>query len=192
MKLQGLIILSMLVASINLSAQMSRVDNGLQALEKHDKAPAATEHWGKLVGNWDIVFESIDSQGNVQSSFEGEWNWFYVLNGFAIQDVFILPPRKKAEDPKAVFYGIGIRIYNERLNKWESVWVDTGNKKLEFREASSNEKEITLYQTNIEGQKIRINYVDMTKKSFEWKQEVYNEEDGKWIVTQLIHAKKRE
>ena len=191
MKIQRIFIFfAIFLVSIQLSAQETIRDNGLQALSKHDDAPKATDHWGKLVGHWDIIFESIDAAGNVQRSFEGEWNWFYILNGFAIQDVFILPPRKKAEDPKTIFYGVGIRIYNEEVNKWESVWVDTSNKKLEFREASSNDNEIILYQTNNEGEKIRITYFDMEEKSFEWKQEVFSANKNSWIATQLIHAKK--
>ena len=181
-----------ILISIHSNAQEALKDLGLQASAKNDNAPKAIEDWGQLVGNWNIVFESVDQSGNVQQSFEGEWNWFYILNGYAIQDVFILPPRSKATNPDTLFYGVGIRIYDETLNKWESVWVDTSNKKLEFREASSKDGEIVLFQTNAKGEKLKITYFEITEQSFEWKQEVFDTTKENWIVTQLIHAKKRE
>ncbi len=162
---------------------------GLLSSEMNINASETTKDWGKLVGNWNIVFEAVDESGKVQQSFEAEWNWFYILDGYAIQDVFILPPRNLAKKTDSPFYGVGVRIFDEDTNKWQSVWVDTSNKKLEFREATSTAEQITMYQTNAKGEKLRITYFDMAPSSFEWKQEVLVDNKN-WVITQLIHAKK--
>ncbi len=190
-RLSGVFICLLLLITSSLIGQNTLENVGLITTTKNPNAPEATEHWGKLVGNWDIIFESVDASGTVQQEFEGEWNWFYMLNGHAIQDVFILPPRNQASDPNSIFYGVGIRIFDEDSGKWQSVWVDTSNKILELREASSTDEKIILHQTNAKGEKLRISYFDIAKNSFEWKQEVFDEKTETWILTQLIHAKRR-
>ncbi|WP_420320844.1 hypothetical protein [Flagellimonas sp.] len=163
---------------------------GLLSHAKNDEAPASTDHWGQLVGNWDIVVEMLDASGEIKHSFNGEWNWFYVLNGMAIQDVFILPKRKEATDQN-LFYGIGLRIYNEKLNKWQTAYMDTSNRQMDMGEAISTAEKITLMETNRKKEKIRITYFDFQNNTFKWQQEVYNEDKKAWQITQLIHATRK-
>lgn len=161
---------------------------GVIASKLNDNAPDETVHWGKLVGNWDIVFEAINEKGEVTQSFDGEWNWFYTLNGHAIQDVFILPPRSSGSDPSTLFYGTGIKIYNSESKKWQSCWVDTSDKKLGLREAISTDEKIILYETKANGEKTKITYFDMKENTFSWQQEIQDGDD--WIINQVIRAKR--
>ena len=107
--------------------------------------PEEVAKWGKLVGNWDIVVEMIGEDGEVTQSFNAEWNWFYIMNGLAIQDVFILPKRADNIDPSDYFVGTGIRIYDEDEKKWQTSWIDTSTKKIELREAVSNRSKYRDY-----------------------------------------------
>ena len=71
--LQSVILLCFLFSiSIPSNGQALLDKLGLLASGVNKKAPKATNHWGKLVGNWDVVFEGLDSLGKVQQSFEGK------------------------------------------------------------------------------------------------------------------------
>ena len=49
--------------------------------------------YGQFVGEWD--FEWVDNQGTTgERHVQGEWIFAWVLEGTAIQDVFICPSRK--------------------------------------------------------------------------------------------------
>ncbi|WP_422861807.1 hypothetical protein [Flagellimonas sp. W118] len=165
-------------------------DTGLLATEINKTAPTLTDHWGQLVGNWDIEVEIVNSSGEITQSFNGEWNWFYVMNGMAIQDVFILPKREDAKDQNS-FYGIGLRIYNEKLNKWQTAYMDTSNKQMDTGEAISTNEKIILIETNEKDEKIRITYFDFQDNTFKWQQEVFNEDRKVWQINQLIHATRK-
>ncbi len=152
--------------------------------------PEEVAQWGKLVGNWDIVVEMIGEDGNVTQSFNAEWNWFYIMNGLAIQDVFILPKRADNIEPSDYFVGTGIRIYDEDKKKWQTSWLDTSSKRIELREAVSTDQNIVVIHNTEGGDKLRYTYYDMNAESFKWKQESANN-DGRWKVTQTVVAKRR-
>ncbi|MEX0315960.1 MAG: hypothetical protein AB3N18_17405 [Allomuricauda sp.] len=179
------------LASIRMEAQQTLENVGLLADKLNETAPSSTDHWGQLVGDWDIVVDMLDDSGEIQQSFSGEWNWFYIMNGMAIQDVFILPKRKDSKDQGNQFYGVGLRIYNEKLDKWQTAYVDTSNRQIDVGEAVSTKEKITLFETNDKKEKIRITYFDFQENTFRWQQEVFNEDQKAWQVTQLIRATRK-
>ncbi|MGX1927986.1 hypothetical protein [Flagellimonas sp. 2504JD4-2] len=180
-----------LLVSNTINAQQTLEQTGLLAVKQNETAPSATNHWGQLVGDWDIVVEMVNASGEVQQSFDGEWNWFYVMNGMAIQDVFILPKRKDQKEQDNLFYGVGLRIYNEKLDKWQTAYVDTSNRQIDVGEAVSTKEKITLFETNDKKEKIRITYFDFQENTFKWQQEVFNEDKKTWQITQLIRATRK-
>ena len=158
--------------------------------EAPDSISDKIAQWGKLVGNWDIVVDMLDEEGNVAQSFDAEWNWFYIMNGLAIQDVFILPRRAENIDPSNYFIGTGIRVYDDKNKKWQTTWIDTSTKKIEMREAASSDKEIIIIQDSEDGSKLKYTYYDMNDNTFRWKQESMNNSGG-WKVTQTVVAKRK-
>ncbi len=155
-----------------------------------ESVPAEVAKWGKLVGNWDIIVEMIGEDGNVAQSFDAEWNWFYIMNGLAIQDVFILPKRAENIEPSNYFIGTGIRIYDENSKTWQTSWIDTSTKRIELREAISTDQDIVIIHHTSDGDKLRYTYYDINDESFKWKQESADE-GGSWKVTQTVVAKRR-
>src|ERR671936_683012 len=53
--------------------------------------------FGRLVGSWDIAGRFFDEEGNVIKESTGEWHFGWALDGRAIADVLISPPRGGSE-----------------------------------------------------------------------------------------------
>jgi hypothetical protein len=72
---------------------------------------AAGHLFAPFVGSWELdVFDHHDD-GSVESA-RGEWHWGWILEGRAIQDVWITPPRAEGS---AVEYGTAVRLYDGRV-----------------------------------------------------------------------------
>ena len=90
-----------LTTSIGKAATTGIVD-GLVSTEMNAVAVPETAHMANLIGEWSMSSESRQQDGSWQSS-EGQiadWNFFYTLDGQAIQDVWIAPPQDPARDPE--------------------------------------------------------------------------------------------
>ena len=89
--------------------------------------PEKDNLYGQFVGEWD--FEWVDNQGTTgERHVQGEWIFAWVLEGTAIQDVFICPSRKariKDYQPDAA-YATAVRMYNPNTEAWDILYTELG------------------------------------------------------------------
>jgi hypothetical protein len=81
--------------------------------------------FGQLVGIWDVDDTHFDATGAVTRQQRGEWLFGWVLNGRAIQDVLITPPRDVQRETGVPFgeYGTTLRFYDPMLDAWQVTFV---------------------------------------------------------------------
>ena len=60
--------------------------------EKNERIPEAYDYFGGLIGEWDIEWNDRLNDA-VPRRVKGEWIFSRVLEGTAIQDLFIVPSR---------------------------------------------------------------------------------------------------
>lgn len=82
-----------------------------------------------LIGSWDLDVRDHDPDGRVVRCRPGEWHFGWVLEGRAIQDVWIVPPRgaraPAAEAGAAAQYcGTTLRVWDPRIEAWRIRWTD--------------------------------------------------------------------
>ncbi len=53
---------------------------------------------------------------------DGEWHFAWVLEGRAVQDIWIVPPREKRGAGNLYEYGTTIRFYDPTIDAWRSTW----------------------------------------------------------------------
>lgn len=95
----------------------------------HATAPAPPHEqelmlFGQFVGSWvlDVIYYADD--GSIRWRTPGEWHFGWVLEGRAIEDVWMVPPkaqRRPGPEP-AGEYGVTLRFYDPRLRAWRSTW----------------------------------------------------------------------
>lgn len=151
------------------SKAMNEFINALISDSKNPNIPEEHDLFGRLIGEWE--FEYIDNHGTAdERHVAGEWIFSWVLDGTAIQDIFICPSREeRLENPQAdAEYGSTLRIYNQMTKAWDVFYGCTGcaggGFRLEARKVGS-----TIVLTEITMRKMQWIFSDMTDTSFHWR-----------------------
>lgn len=83
--------------------------------------------YGWLVGSWDLEVTRFLADGTRRRR-SGEWHFGWVLEGRAIQDVWVVPRRgaERVGDAAANVnvYGTTLRVYDPRIDAWQIQWTD--------------------------------------------------------------------
>src|SRR5918911_5769208 len=95
------------------------------ALEGLVAGGPAAEHadklmlFGQFVGDWEADFTVYDPGGAKQTA-KAEWHFGWVLEGRAVQDVWIVPRREERgrTSPVPSDYGTALRLYDPAIDAW--------------------------------------------------------------------------
>ena len=170
----------------------------LQALGSPERSNELTERediYGWLIGGWEATVYDYAADGTARES-SGEWHFGRVLEGRAIQDVWIAPPRSqrkgKTLSKQYNRYGTSIRVYDREMAAWRVTWfnpvIGVRNDLVGRRQGD----DIVQEGLASDGHKIRWSFKDITPKSFRWLGE-YLESDGKtWRLQAEFRARRIE
>lgn len=119
---------------------------------------------------------------------KGEWIFQWILEGTAIQDVFICPSRKERltnYQPDAA-YGTTVRMYNPDTLAWDILYTELGGAtQLEARWEKDR-----IVQTVVNNDNLRWVFSEITQTSFHWQRLVRT--DGEhWTVEAELFAVRR-
>ncbi len=166
---------------------MNKFTDALVSPGKNPLIPEDKNWFGSLVGEWD--FEWIDGHGtNAERHVKGEWIFSWVLEGTAIQDLFICPSREERiikTYPDAE-YGTTLRLYNPAARRWDIFYGCTGDA---IRlEADKEDDRIVL--TELSTRKRKWIFSDITDSSFHW--EKFSTDEGEhWEKRGEVRATRR-
>lgn len=166
---------------------MNEFANALISNSKNDRIPDDYNYFGALIGEWD--FEWIDNHGTEKERhIKGEWIFSWVLEGSAIQDLFICPSRQERIQNKQsdAEYGTTIRIYNPKNQAWDIFYGCTGE--ATRLEAKKEGDKIVL--TEVTSKKSKWIFSDITDHSFHW-QHVRAQDGTNWIVKGEVFATRK-
>jgi hypothetical protein len=137
------------------------LENFPQALHASAPAPDRAERMGLyawLIGNWTfdaVVF--LEKGGRHEGRGEIHAGW--VLEGRALQDVWILP---------GMFHGTTLRVYDPNLDAWHIIWSDPLRQVYRRQVGRARDSEIMQEGLDDAGVPTRWRFVDRTDDSFRW------------------------
>lgn len=148
----------------------------IDALHADGPAPDRAEKmglYGWLIGGWemDVV---VHMANDAEYRGKGEIHFGWVLEGRAIQDVWITPPRGHRDDAvgaAANFYGSTFRVYDPGIDAWHIFWLDPVKQfysRMIGRAAGSDIEQLTVNETP----QRRWRFTDITPNSFHWTADV--------------------
>jgi hypothetical protein len=142
-----------------------------------DRAEAAGLY-GWLVGSWALEVTEILPDGTRRRR-PGEWHFSWVLEGRAIQDVWIVPPRNQRGQGEAPeYYGTTLRIPDPRSGDWRILYLDPVIQVEVGMTGRREGKEIVQLGTDAAGTARRWRFSDITPESFRWRGEEATPEGG--------------
>ena len=169
------------------------------ALISHAPSPelgGAADALGWLVGGWSAEVRDFDRDGQVRTG-TGEWWFSWVLEGRAIQDVWIVPSRAvrsvtggNMTPPGAPNdrYGTTIRWLSRQSGQWRMVWVNPVSGAMNVLAGRRAEDRIVL-EGEQDRRPIRWSFNDIRQNSFTWRGEG-RERDGSWRLEAEFRLKK--
>jgi len=134
--------------------------------------------FGQFVGDWEVDFTVYGPDGRREIE-KAEWHFGWVLEGRAIQDVFIIPSRSDRERSKWVRkdYGTCLRFYDPAIDAWRVVWVSPPHGEILVFTARQVGNEIVLEGKDVDATPMRWIFSDITPNSFRWRR-VFSPDGG--------------
>jgi hypothetical protein len=125
--------------------------------------------YGRFVGSWelDVTFHAPD--GTTRRT-DGEWHFAWVLDGKAVQDVWIVPSlrlrRRDAAEPQ--FYGSTMRWYDPAIDAWHITYFDPGIAFQLRQVGRAQGSDIVQVGDMTHGVLARWRFLDIARDSFRW------------------------
>jgi hypothetical protein len=147
--------------------------------------------FGQLVGAWDIEDVHFHPDGTPRVVHVGEWLFGWVLEGRAVQDVIISPPRREGAGESRYEYGTTIRLYDPSADVWHVTFVAPVNGAVFQLEARAESDGIVLTGTSPDGTLNRWVFSDMSEDAFIWRGYESADEGRSWFLEEEIRARRR-
>jgi hypothetical protein len=155
-----------------------------------EDAPAALAHFEPLIGRWEITDWTKDEDGNWVEGTGADWDFWYALDGWAVQDLWVRPGRDtELDDEKKRFIGTNLRMWDPAAEAWKMSWIFKGPGAPQNWTATSTPDEIVMSFTppGAEEPAQRIRFFNMTGDSFDWMMTARGD-DGEWAEAYKIRG----
>ena len=168
----------------------------LEALGAH--GPAADragkmDLYGRFVGSWELDVTQIADDGTKRRR-PGEWHFGWALEGRAIQDVWIVPPRGEQRHGDAAArvnsYGTTLRVYDPDIDAWRIQWTDPVTRNFLSMIGRAQGENIVQLGTRADGALIRWSFSEITPDSFLWRGEVSAGQGASWRLNVEFTARR--
>lgn len=153
------------------------------ALHADGPVPDPAAHldlYGWLIGSWDMDAIVHLEDGSCQEG-QGEIHFGWVLEGRAIQDVWILP---------GVFYGTTLRVYDPGLDAWHILWSDPTRQYYARQLGRAEGADIVQHGRTDSGVEIRWSFSEISRDSFRWRGERSADEGDTWQLQAEFRARR--
>jgi uncharacterized protein len=135
-----------------------------------------------LLGSWAVDVIDHDPGGAPRTS-TGEWHFHWVLEGRAIQDVWISPPRASRRPglpTEGNRYGTTLRVYDPVADVWHVTWTNPVSGTRNTLVGRKQGDEIVQEGTDADGSLIRWIFSGLTRESFRWRGEASSDGGKTW------------
>jgi uncharacterized damage-inducible protein DinB len=166
--------------------------NVLRATGPSPEIPESADAYGWLIGSWDldVLHYSTDMSGQ---GLKAEAHFYWVLEGRAVQDVWIMPRRAERTellDRAHNMFGTTLRVWDPSIQAWRVTWVNpvTGSRdELIGRRIG---KDVVQIGTHADGTPIRWTFTDVTPDSFHWIGEALDPDGRTWKLQGEFRARR--
>jgi hypothetical protein len=165
----------------------------LEARGRSPEIPEGADVYGWLIGSWELDvlhYRTVDVSGQ---SIKAEAHFGWVLEGRAVQDVWIMPQRSEravAPDKTSNMYGTTLRVWDSSIRAWRITWINPVTGHREEQIGRSNGKEIVQVGSRSDGTPTRWMFTEITPESFHWTGEALQPDGKTWTLEGEFRAKR--
>jgi hypothetical protein len=151
--------------------------------------------YGWFIGQWDMDVTTYEQNGAAHRG-SGEIHVGWVLEGRAIQDVWMIPPRAKRGPNAPIlpvagnWYGTTLRVYDPGLDAWHIFWSDPATQFYSRQIGRARGHDIVQEGKLDSGDILRWSFTEITSNSFHWLGEHSADGGASWRLQVDIHARR--
>jgi hypothetical protein len=172
-------------AAIFPAAQIKGLDAKVPVPDLADKMML----FGQFVGDWDCDVAQMKPDG---SKINGtcEWHFGWILEGRAVQDVWIARYDGAESKTAASTYGTTLRWYDPKADLWHVLWVNARENSTHAFIARQTGTEIVLEGQDNPDHPYRWIFSQITPQSFHWRSAGSPDGGKTWIVGQEMNVRR--
>jgi hypothetical protein len=146
--------------------------------------------FGRFVGTWDGEYIEFSKDGKETRS-SGEWIFAWVMDGRAIQDLFVIHPSAARKER---FIGTTLRYFDPKSRTWSVTFIDPENGAVETLTGSAvgdDRIELLSQNQNTDGKETRWSFDDIRPDSWVFRDEETRDGGKTWRLREIDHMKRR-
>jgi hypothetical protein len=164
----------------------------LAAPGRSPEIPESADVYGWLIGSWEL--EVAYYLGDVRAQgLKGEAHFGWVLEGRAVQDVWIRPPRSQRSAPQdklADTYGTTLRVWDPAIQAWRITWINPISGSRDELTGRRCGNDVVQIGRHTDGTPIRWIFTEITPESFRWIGEALGTDGKTWKLEAEFHARR--
>jgi len=165
----------------------------LVASGRSTEIPESADVYGWLVGGWELEVLRYRTVDLSSQNVKGEVHFCWVLEGRAIQDVWIMPrfaDRQGHPDGADNMYGTTLRLWDPAILAWRIRWANPVSGHEERQTGRKVDSEIVQIGARLDGTPTRWRFTEITANSFHWIGEVLESDGESWKVEGEFRARR--
>ncbi len=165
----------------------------LQARGRSQEIPEAHDAYGWLVGSWELEVVHYRAADVSAQKIKGEAHFGWVLEGRAIQDVWIMPrdsDRTPESDRINNMYGTTLRVWDPETQAWRIRWINPVSGHEERQTGRRVGQEIVQIGARADGTPTRWRFTEITPGSFHWIGEALQSDGRTWLLEGEFRARR--
>ena len=160
------------------------------ALEAKGPHPSLGDHakaFERFVGTWDVEYTDYAEDGKT-SHRSGEYILGWVMDGRAIQDVFVVYPSASNKE-REVF--TDLRYFDPKSGTWHAAFIDPQGAYVARFTGAAGDDRMAFQTQDFAGTETRWSYTDIRPNSFVWREEESKDGGKTWRLSAELHMKRR-
>jgi hypothetical protein len=153
----------------------------LAAPARSTEIPDSADAYGWLIGSWELEVIRYWGMDVAARRVKGEAHFAWVLEGRAVQDVWIMPRRSDRTgrlEKNMNMYGSTLRVWDPSIQAWRISWRNPAGDHHEDQIGRRCGNDVVQIGTRPDGTPTRWTFTEITEDSFHWLGEAL-EADGK-------------
>ncbi|HET8611005.1 MAG TPA: hypothetical protein VFM11_14825 [Burkholderiales bacterium] len=148
-----------------------------------------------LIGDWDADVSAYSAEGGRHRG-QGEIHAGWILEGRAIQDVWMIPRRADRSPDAPVmpvagnWYGTTLRSYDPALDAWRIYWIDPATNSFRYQVGRKRGRDIVQEGRTESGTLSRWSFTEIARDSFHWLGESSNDDGATWRLVVEVEARR--
>jgi hypothetical protein len=160
----------------------------LAAPAPHPSLGRQADLFGRFVGTWDADYSFIAEDGSVRHK-RGEVLFGWVLDGHALQDIFLSYPDSGSSDERKMV--TGVRWVDPKSGRWTLAFVAPTFDVIIRMEGGAEGDRIVLRGQDSKGVQLRWSFNDIQPDSFVWRGESSRDGGRTWRLEEEHHMRRR-